>query len=78
MKAQDNRDVAAMITVPLTYFYADPGSLFSPKLALWYKEHVKTQFHAVCFPGSDHMLVTNDPDRFTENVAGLLDNGCVE
>jgi pimeloyl-ACP methyl ester carboxylesterase len=74
MKEQDNRDVAAMITVPLTYFYADPGSLFSPKLALWYKEHVKTKFHAVCFPESDHMLVTNDPDRFTENVARLLDN----
>lgn len=74
MKEQDNRDVAAMITVPLTYFYADPGSLFSPKLALWYKDHVKTPFHSVRFPGSDHMLVTNDPDRFTENVARLLEN----
>ena len=30
MKAQDNRDTVEMITVPLTYFYADPGSLFSP------------------------------------------------
>lgn len=29
MKAQDNRDTVGMITVPLTYFYADPGSLFS-------------------------------------------------
>ena len=75
MKAQDNRDVAAMITVPLTYFYADPGSLFSPKLALWYQDHVKTPYHAVCFPGSDHMLVTNDPGRFTENVERVLENG---
>ncbi len=72
MKAQDNRDVAGMVTVPLTYFYADPGSLFSPKLVDWYRDQVKTPFHAVCFPGSDHMLVTNDPDRFTENVAKLL------
>ena len=74
MKAQDNRDVVGMITVPLTYFYADPGSLFSPKLADWYREHVKSPFQAVRFPGSDHMLVTNDPDRFTQNVARLLEN----
>ncbi len=74
MKAQDNRDAVGLITVPVTYFYADPGSLFSPKLADWYRDHVKTPFQAVPFPGSDHMLVTNDPDRFTENVAKLLNN----
>ncbi|MBQ1310894.1 MAG: alpha/beta hydrolase [Blautia sp.] len=72
MKAQDNRETAGMITVPLTYFYADPGSLFSPKLADWYREHVSTKFQAVRFPDSDHMLVTNDPERFTESVAGVL------
>ena len=72
MKAQDNRDVVEKITVPLTYFYADPGSLFSPKLADWYRKHVKTQYQAVPFPGSDHMLVTNDPYRFTESVAKVL------
>ena len=72
MKAQDNRDTVGMITVPLTYFYADPGSLFSPKLAEWYKAHVKTPFQAVRFPESDHMLVSNDPERFAENVAKLL------
>ena len=33
MKLQDNRPVVELITVPVTYFYADPGSLFSPKLA---------------------------------------------
>ena len=75
MKAQDNREAVEKITVPLTYFYADPGSLFSPKLAEWYRKHVKTQYQAVSFPGSDHMLVTNDPDRFTESVARVLDNG---
>ena len=78
MKAQDNRDTVEMITVPLTYFYADPGSLFSPKLADWYGDHVKTPYHAVCFSGSDHMLVTNDPDRFTENVERLLSSNTVE
>ena len=77
MKAQDNRETVGMITVPLVYFYADPGSLFSPKLAGWYRDHVKTTFHEVRFPGSDHMLVTNNPDRFTENVAKILDSTSV-
>ena len=72
MKAQDNRETGGMITVPLTYFYADPGSLFSPELANWYRDHVNTPFRAVCFPGSDHMLVSNDPDRFIENVGKIL------
>lgn len=72
MKAQDNRETAGKITVPLTYFYADPGSLFSPKLADWYRDHVSVPYKAVRFSGSDHMLVTNDPDRFAESVMQLL------
>lgn len=72
MKDQDNRDVIPKITVPLTYFYADPGSLFSPKLADWYEETVTTPFKAVKFPDSDHMLVANYPERFAEEVAKLL------
>ena len=72
MKAQDHREVVGQITVPLTYFYADPGSLFSPKLADWYKEHVKVPYKAVCFPGSDHMLVSNYPEKFAEEVEKLL------
>ena len=72
MKAQDHRETVEKITVPVTYFYADPGSLFSPELAGWYREHVKTKFRALRFPGSDHMLVTNDPGRFTEGVLRLL------
>ncbi len=72
MKAQDNREAVGMITVPLTYFYADPGSLFSPKLADWYGEHVKTPYKAVRFPDSDHMLVSNYPEKFAEEVAKLL------
>ena len=73
MKAQDNRETVGLITVPLTYFYADPGSLFSPKLAGWYGEHVKTPYRAVRFPDSDHMLVSNYPEKFAEEVGKLLD-----
>ena len=72
MKLQDNRDVPGMITVPFTYFFADPGSLFSPKLAEWYRDHVKTSFSAVRFPDSDHMLVSNNPALFAESVGKLL------
>lgn len=72
MKAQDNRETVETITVPLAYFYADPGSLFSPKLADWYGEHVKTPYKAVRFPDSDHMLVSNYPDKFADEVGKLL------
>ena len=72
MKLQDNRPVAGQITVPVTYFYADPGSLFSPKLADWYREHVQTQYNAVCFPNSTHMLVSDYPEKFAEEVGAVL------
>ena len=72
MKAQDNRSVVGQITVPVTYFYADPGSLFSPALADWYKENVATPYRAVCFPESTHMLVSDHPEKFAEEVSKVL------
>ena len=72
MTAQDNRDVIGMITVPLTYFYADPGSLFSPELAEWYGETAKVPYKAVKFPDSNHMLVSDYPEKFAEEVGKLL------
>jgi pimeloyl-ACP methyl ester carboxylesterase len=72
MKLQDNRPAVGQITVPVTYFYADPGSLFSPKLADWYREHVLTQYDAVRFPESTHMLVSDYPEKFAEEVCSVL------
>lgn len=72
MKAQDNRPAVEQITVPLTYFYADPGSLFSPKLADWYGEHIKTAYRAVRFPNSTHMLISDYPEQFAEEVKNVL------
>ena len=72
MTRQDNRDVIGMITVPLTYFYADPGSLFSPELAEWYGENAKVSYKAVRFRNSNHMLVTDYPDKFADEVGKLL------
>ena len=72
MKREDYRPAVEQITVPVTYFYADPGSLFSPELADWYKEHVPTQYNAVRFPKSTHMLVSDYPEKFAEEVGAVL------
>ena len=68
MEKQDNRDVVEKITVPLTYLYAEPGSLFSPKLAEWYGEQVKVPYKTVCFPNSDHRLIAHYPEKFADEV----------
>ncbi len=72
MKLQDNRPIAEQISVPVTYFYADPGSLFSPQLADWYEEHIVTPYKAVRFPESTHMLISDHPELFTEEVRKVL------
>ena len=72
MKLQDNRPIVEQINVPVTYFYADPGSLFSPKLADWYREHVKSEYDCVCFPESSHMLVSEYPEKFAEEIGKVL------
>ena len=72
MKAQDNRDVIEKITVPLTYFYAVPGSLFSPELAEWYQTHANVPFKAVAFPESTHMFISEHPEQFAKELGKLL------
>ena len=72
MKAQDNRPGVGQITVPVTYFYADPGSLFPPTLTNWYERHVVTPYRAVRFPKSTHMLVSDYPEKFAEEVSAVL------
>jgi len=67
MKLQDNRDVISKITVPVVYFYADPGSLFSPRLKDWYRKHVTTEYCDVKMPGT-HMFISDDPDHFAEEL----------
>lgn len=72
MKAQDHRCCFTGLDVPLTYFYANPGSLFSPWLAEWYAQNVPTEFKDVCFQGASHMLVEEQPEKFAAEVAALL------
>ncbi len=72
MKEKDFRESVGKITVPLSYFYAVPGSLFSPDLAAWYGENVQTPFRAVPFENSTHMLVSEHPEQFAEEVIQVL------
>lgn len=72
MKAQDHRTCFEGLDIPLTYFYADPGSLFSPKLAEWYEQNVPSGCKTVRFDGATHMLVSDQPERFAQEVAALL------
>ena len=53
-------------------FLRPPGSLFSPALADWYKSHVTAPFRAVRFPNSNHMLVSDCPEKFAEEVGKAL------
>ena len=72
MKLQDNRDVIPTITCPVTYFYADPGTIFLPGLKDWYRENVKSAYREIPFPDSSHMLVSEYPVRFAEEVGKSL------
>ena len=73
MKEKDLRDCVGQITVPFHYFYAVPGSLFSPELAGWYGEHVKSPFIAVKFEDCTHMMIEDQPEKFTEEVIKVLE-----
>ncbi len=73
MKEKDFRDIGEKITVPVNYIYAVPGSLFSPDLADWYREHIHTSFKAFPIQDSTHMLITDQPEQFSEAVIQVLE-----
>lgn len=72
MKQQDYREVVEAITVPFAYFYAEPGSLVSPELALWYRVHVRSVFQSTAFVNSTHMLIAKQPIKFAQELEKLL------
>ena len=72
MKEIDCRDAFQNLHVPLTYFYPDPGSLFSPELVIWYREHIPTRFRAVRFKGCTHVLIEERPMKFTEEMLRVI------
>lgn len=77
MKAKDYRESVGRITVPVSYFYAVPGSLFSPKLADWYRANVPTAYEGVAFADSTHMLISDHPEQFAKEVVRVLEKGAL-
>ncbi len=72
MLSQDNREVIKDISVPFTYFYPIPGSLFSPELSDWYKDNIKTKFRAVPFNNCTHLFISENPERFAKAIEMLV------
>ena len=72
MLESDYRDVVGKIDVPVHYFYAMPGSLFSPELADWYRDHIHAPFYSTGFPNSSHMIISEHPIRFAKAVLRAL------
>lgn len=72
MKDADNRDCFRGITVPVSYIYADPGTLFSPKLADWYARQVPSPFRCVKITKASHLLMRDQPEQFARAVEALL------
>lgn len=72
MKEQDYRDVIGQISVVMSYFYSEPGSLFSPDLAKWYRSQAKVPFVAIPFPKSSHMFISEYPEQFATELGKLL------
>lgn len=72
MKEQDHRECFANLDIPLTYFFAEPGSLFLPELAIWYGQNVASKFASVKFEDATHMLIEEQPKRFAAEIKKLL------
>ena len=70
--AYDHRGCLEGLDVPLAYFFANPGSLFSPELAGWYEANAPCAFKAVRFENASHLLVDEQPDKFAAEVSALL------
>ena len=71
LDAQDNRAVVKKMNVPLVYFYANPGSIFSPKLVNWYRENTANKFRSEEFEGN-HMFIMDKPDIFAQKLVNVL------
>ena len=72
---KDWRETVEQITVPVCYFYAVPGSIFSPELVIWYRQHVRTSFRAVAFRKSTHMLISEHSRKFADEVLRVVREG---
>ena len=72
MNEHDDRSCVDKITVGLTYFYSEPGTLYSPKLAEWYGSRVRAPYRSVAFPNSTHLFISEYPKEFAAELEKLL------
>lgn len=72
MNGQDLRKNVGKITVPLTYFYSEQGTLYSPELAKWYGDNVNVPYKSVAFPDSTHLFISEHPKEFSGELEKLI------
>lgn len=75
MQGESGKDFRACIekiTVPITCFCAIPGSLFSPELAKWVREHAAAPYRSAAFENSTHMPVSERPEQLARKVVQIL------
>lgn len=72
MNEGDWRESIEKIDVPLTYFYAIPGSLYPPELADWYRSKATVPYEAIGFENSTHRFVTEHQEQFATELGKLL------
>ena len=68
----DSRDAIPMFRIPVGYFYADPGALYSTDLANYYKETIPAKVTTVPFPSTNHLFFEDMPDLFAEKLIEFL------
>lgn len=69
----DNRAALKKVTVPLGYFYADPGGLYKPELSDFYGSNVAGEYRAYPFAGDSHGFFVERPQEFFEKLIDFLE-----
>ena len=63
----DFRDTLPKITVPTAIFYADPGSIYDPRVAHYMAEHIPDA-KLYCYKDCTHMAKNEKVDQFISNI----------
>lgn len=68
----DFRKVLEEIHIPVAFFYANPGSLFSPDVAKYMQSKVKGNAIMVPFENASHALLFSHGKQFTKELMHFL------
>jgi pimeloyl-ACP methyl ester carboxylesterase len=71
----DTRKILPKINVPTLIIYAEPGSLFTPKLAKWMREQIKKAPVTMAkITNSSHMIVPLKGGQIADKISKFLNN----